>query len=93
MEDLRLAALDAAIAEGAKGDVRRKVKDGGEREMRQLRDRAQRELDRLDDAHRLFATITTSRRSNKLFVADKRICSICSLMDESFSIKRSRCGT
>jgi DNA-directed RNA polymerase subunit beta' len=34
--------------EGAKSDVRRKVKEGGEREMRQLRDRAQRELDRLE---------------------------------------------
>jgi len=36
-------------AEGAKSDVRRKVKEGGEREMRQLRDRTQRELDRLDE--------------------------------------------
>src|SRR4029077_927532 len=35
--------------EGAKSDVRRKVKEGGEREMRQLRDRAQRELDRLQE--------------------------------------------
>src|SRR6187200_3164713 len=41
-----LAELEA---EGAKSDVRRKVKEGGEREMRQLRDRAQRELDRLDE--------------------------------------------
>ncbi|MDQ1723353.1 MAG: DNA-directed polymerase subunit beta [Frankiaceae bacterium] len=39
-----LATLEA---EGAKGDVRRKVREGAEREMRQLRDRAQRELDRL----------------------------------------------
>src|SRR6202522_4163485 len=35
--------------EGAKSDVKRKVRDGGEREMRQLRDRVQRELDRLDE--------------------------------------------
>ena len=35
--------------EGAKSDVKRKVRDGGEREMRQLRDRAQRELDRLEE--------------------------------------------
>ena len=41
-----LAALEA---EGAKSDVRRKVREGGEREMRQLRDRAQREIDRLDE--------------------------------------------
>src|SRR5688500_16807459 len=40
-----LASLEA---EGAKADQRRKVKDGAEREMKQLRDRAQRELDRLD---------------------------------------------
>ncbi|NHW87531.1 hypothetical protein HA066_24260, partial [Escherichia coli] len=36
-------------AEGARADVRRKVKEGGEREMRQIRDRAQREIDRLDE--------------------------------------------
>src|SRR4029450_4833936 len=31
--------------EGAKADARRKVRDGAEREMKQLRDRSQRELD------------------------------------------------
>ncbi len=41
-----LAELEA---EGAKSDVRRKVREGGEREMRQLRDRAQREIDRLEE--------------------------------------------
>ena len=41
-----LAELEA---EGAKSDVRRKVREGGEREMRQIRDRAQREIDRLDE--------------------------------------------
>jgi DNA-directed RNA polymerase subunit beta' len=41
-----LAELEA---EGAKADVRRKVKEAGEREMRQIRDRAQREIDRLDE--------------------------------------------
>src|SRR5688572_6828248 len=41
-----LAELEA---EGAKSDVRRKVKESGEREMRQIRDRAQREIDRLDE--------------------------------------------
>ncbi len=40
--------------EGAKSDVRRKVRDGGEREMRQLRDRAQRELDRLEEIWTTF---------------------------------------
>jgi DNA-directed RNA polymerase subunit beta' len=41
-----LAELEA---EGAKSDVRRKVREGGEREMRQIRDRAQREIDRLEE--------------------------------------------
>ncbi|WP_328351493.1 DNA-directed RNA polymerase subunit beta' [Mycobacterium sp. NBC_00419] len=44
-------------AEGAKSDVRRKVRDGGEREMRQLRDRAQRELDRLDEIWSTFTKL------------------------------------
>jgi len=42
------ADLAELEAEGAKSDVRRKVRDGSERELRQLRDRAQRELDRLE---------------------------------------------
>ncbi len=46
-----LAALEA---EGAKSDVRRKVREGGEREMRQIRDRAQREIDRLDEVMDTF---------------------------------------
>ncbi|GIJ44665.1 DNA-directed RNA polymerase subunit beta' [Virgisporangium aliadipatigenens] len=43
------ADLAELEAEGAKSDVRRKVKESGEREMRQMRDRAQREIDRLDE--------------------------------------------
>src|SRR4029453_519496 len=43
--------------EGAKSDVRRKVKEGGEREMRQLRDRAQRELDRLEEIWNTFTKL------------------------------------
>ncbi len=43
--------------DGAKSDVRRKVRDGGEREMRQLRDRAQRELDRLDEVWTTFTKL------------------------------------
>ncbi len=35
-------------AEGAKADAKRKVREGAEREVKQLRDRSQRELDRLD---------------------------------------------
>ena len=46
-----LAELEA---EGAKSDVRRKVKEGGEREMRQIRDRANRELARLEEIWNTF---------------------------------------
>ena len=49
-----LAALEA---EGAKADARRKVKDGAEREMKQIRDRAQRELDRLDEVWSRFKNL------------------------------------
>ena len=51
------ADLTELEAEGAKSDVRRKVRDGGEREMRQLRDRAQRELDRLDEIWTTFTKL------------------------------------
>ncbi|KOS54760.1 DNA-directed RNA polymerase subunit beta' [Rhodococcus rhodochrous] len=51
------ADLAELEAEGAKSDVRRKVKDGGEREMRQLRDRAQRELDRLEEIWNTFTKL------------------------------------
>ena len=51
--DERSKKLEADLAEleaaGAKSDARRKVRDGGEREMRQIRDGAQRQLDRLDE--------------------------------------------
>jgi DNA-directed RNA polymerase subunit beta' len=54
----RAAKLEADLAEleaeGAKSDVRRKVKESGEREMRQIRDRAQREIDRLDEVQDTF---------------------------------------
>jgi DNA-directed RNA polymerase subunit beta' len=41
--------IGALEAEGAKGDAKRKVRDSAEREMTQIRNRAQRELDRLDE--------------------------------------------
>ncbi len=51
--DARAKKLEADLAEleaeGAKSDVRRKVREGGEREQRQIRDRAQRQIDRLDE--------------------------------------------
>jgi DNA-directed RNA polymerase subunit beta' len=49
-----LATLEA---EGAKADARRKVKDGAEREMKQVRDRSQRELDRLEEVWSTFKTL------------------------------------
>ncbi|UAL30364.1 DNA-directed RNA polymerase subunit beta' [Nocardioides rotundus] len=49
-----LAELEA---EGAKADQRRKVKDAAEREMKQLRDRSQRELDRLEEVWETFKNL------------------------------------
>ncbi|GAA5146749.1 DNA-directed RNA polymerase subunit beta' [Pseudonocardia eucalypti] len=62
------ADLAELEAEGAKSDVRRKVKEGGEREMRQLRDRAQRELDRLEEIWNTFAKLST-----KQLIADEML--------------------
>ncbi len=49
-----IAALEA---EGAKADARRKVRDAAEREMKQLRDRSQRELDRLEEVWNQFKNL------------------------------------
>ncbi|RJK93441.1 DNA-directed RNA polymerase subunit beta' [Vallicoccus soli] len=49
-----LAQLEA---EGAKSDARRKVREGAEREMKQLRDRAQREIDRLEEVWTRFKNL------------------------------------
>jgi len=49
-----LATLEA---EGAKADAKRKVKDGAEREMKQVRDRAQREIDRLNEVWETFKSL------------------------------------
>ncbi|QVQ51030.1 DNA-directed RNA polymerase subunit beta' [Spiractinospora alimapuensis] len=43
--------------QGAKGDARRKVREGAEREMRQIRDKAQRELDRLEEVWTRFKNL------------------------------------
>ncbi|RNL61135.1 DNA-directed RNA polymerase subunit beta' [Nocardioides marmoriginsengisoli] len=51
------ADLTVLEAEGAKADARRKVKDGAEREMKQVRDRAQRELDRLEEVWSTFKSL------------------------------------
>ena len=54
----RMKKLEEDVAqlesEGAKADAKRKVKDASEREIRQIRDRAQRELDRLDEVWSRF---------------------------------------
>src|SRR5258705_1934935 len=61
----RAAKLEADLAEleaeGAKADVRRKVKESGEREMRQMRDRAQREIDRLDEVLDTFRKLDSKQ--------------------------------
>ncbi|MEA5119722.1 MAG: DNA-directed RNA polymerase subunit beta' [Propionibacterium sp.] len=49
-----LAALES---EGAERDTRKKVRDSAEREMKHLRDRAQRDLDRLDAVWTRFKTL------------------------------------
>ncbi|WGL52000.1 DNA-directed RNA polymerase subunit beta' [Nocardioides sp. BP30] len=49
-----LAALEA---EGAKADAKRKVRDGAEREMKQLRDRSEREIARLDEVWDTFKSL------------------------------------
>jgi DNA-directed RNA polymerase subunit beta' len=59
--DTRAKKLEADLAEleesGAKSDVRRKVKEGADRELKQIRDRAQRELDRLEDVWSRFKNL------------------------------------
>jgi DNA-directed RNA polymerase subunit beta' len=49
-----LAALEA---EGAKADAKRKVRDGAERELKQLRDRSEREVARLDEVWETFKNL------------------------------------
>ncbi|MDQ3615060.1 MAG: DNA-directed RNA polymerase subunit beta' [Actinomycetota bacterium] len=49
--------LETLESEGAKADARRKVKDGAEREIKQLRDRSQREIDRLDEVWNRFKNL------------------------------------
>jgi DNA-directed RNA polymerase subunit beta' len=46
-----LAELEAA---GAKGDARRKVREASDRECKQIRDRAQREIDRIEEVWNRF---------------------------------------
>ncbi len=49
--------LTALEAEGAKADAKRKVREGAERELKQIRDRSQRELDRIEEVWNSFRTL------------------------------------
>jgi DNA-directed RNA polymerase subunit beta' len=59
--EARQAKLEADLAEleaaGAKGDARRKVRESAEREMRQIRDRAGREIDRIEEVWNSFKNL------------------------------------
>jgi DNA-directed RNA polymerase subunit beta' len=59
--EARQAKLEADLAEleaaGAKGDARRKVRESCDRECRQIRDRAQRELDRIEEVWNRFRSL------------------------------------
>ena len=59
--ETRLQKLEEDIAqleaEGAKADVKKRVRDAGERELKQLRTQAQRELDRLEAVWTRFKSL------------------------------------
>jgi len=63
----RMAKLEEDMAklenEGAKADIKKRVRDGAEKELKLVRDRAQRELDRLEAVWNRFKTlkVQTSR--------------------------------
>src|SRR5487761_900114 len=64
--EARQAKLEADLAEleaaGAKGDARRKVRESAERECRQIRDRAGREIDRLEEVWNSFQNLKVQNR-------------------------------
>ena len=57
----RLSKLEEDLSqlesEGAKADIKKKVRDGAERELKLVRDRAQREIDRLDAVWQRFKNL------------------------------------
>src|SRR5450756_586216 len=57
----RMAKLEEDMAklenEGAKADIKKRVRDGAEKELKLVRDRAQRELDRLEAVWNRFKTL------------------------------------
>ncbi len=59
--ETRLQKIEEDVAaleeEGAKADLKKKVREAGEREVKQVRDRGQRELDRLEAVWQRFRTL------------------------------------
>ncbi|HLX49141.1 MAG TPA: DNA-directed RNA polymerase subunit beta' [Streptosporangiaceae bacterium] len=59
--EARQAKLEADLAEleaaGAKGDARRKLRESADRECRQIRDRAGREIDRIEEVWNSFKSL------------------------------------
>jgi DNA-directed RNA polymerase subunit beta' len=59
--EARQAKLEKDLAEleasGAKGDARRKVREASDRECKQIRDRAQREIDRIEEVWTRFRNL------------------------------------
>ncbi len=59
--EARQAKLEKDLAEleaqGAKGDARRKVREAADRECKQIRDRAQREIDRIEEVWSRFRNL------------------------------------
>jgi DNA-directed RNA polymerase subunit beta' len=59
--EARQAKLEKDLAEleaqGAKGDARRKVREASDRECKQIRDRAQREIDRIEEVWNRFRNL------------------------------------
>ncbi len=59
--EARQAKLEKDLAEleasGAKGDARRKVREASDRECKQIRDRAQREIDRIEEVWSRFRNL------------------------------------
>ncbi len=59
--NIRLTKIEEDLAqleaEGAKADIKKRVRESGEREVKQLRDRAQRDIDRLDAVWTRFKSL------------------------------------
>jgi DNA-directed RNA polymerase subunit beta' len=69
--DARTKKMESDLAdledEGAKADARRKVREAGERELKTIRDRSQKELDRLDAVWTRFKNLKVRDRYGVYF--------------------------